>query len=243
MGAFRLAGPVASGSSLESDQRSGKAGDSRAGALLKRIGLLGRSNGFGGFALVAIGRLGAADDRPFIVEADMPPAVREEFQAGGDFTSCSLMVRLHLSTMAFGFDVGRSCLDGVSLPSGIVVDDGPIDALFARVGVAGGYCVPVHTVDGRRGAIVFGGRRGEAGQSYPQLVHLAQMLFEDLARARPQLLLPPKRRLGEIERAAFDLMREGLTIADAAAALGLSPIAFGHLLRSVNTKVAPPVSR
>lgn len=202
-----------------------------AEAARRRLGWLGRNHGFQYYAIVALGRRGG--EQPVIVDTDLPQSALADLATCGPLGACSVFARLRLSTLPFGWDSGRDCLDGFDVPTALSYDDSVHDAALKGNGILGGYCVPVHAVDGRRGVVFFLGGRPEAGSHYTALTTAALELFADIIAAEPDLLTIGPSLANERDRQLLLMLRDGLPMADIAAALGLSDIGLRKVLANL----------
>ncbi len=196
-----------------------------------RLGWLGRNSGFGYFAVIMFGQ------SPDVIESDIPPEFLQAIFSAGEFGHCSMFARLARSTVAFGWDVGRNCLEDQHVPDEVEYNDAVYVPVLRPAGINGGFCVPVHTVRGERGVIVFLGPRDEFDNDYPGLVLAAQAQFDRLAESHPRFSKPVGRPIGSLETRILSSLRKGQTIDEAAKETKLSPVSVSHILAASITKL------
>lgn len=206
----------------EPSVRTGQTGTNAASEMQisRRFAWLGSSHNFHQFAVIDLPRDGNGKMCPEILLTNFSDTFLEIISDAGDLGTCSLFGHLDVSTAPFGWDVGAPVvIDGA--PSVADIADEEFDELLESVGIGGGYCVPVHSRNGRRTVVIYFSSAAQNQRQYAALVLSTLLLFDEV----DAVLRPQEADQISLPQHEIDLLRglaDGKSLSDLSASTGYS---------------------
>ncbi len=176
------------------------------------------SHGFHEFTVLDISPKMSGAMKPIIQLASFSDTFIRQVEETGELGTCTLFERLGTSTVPFAWEIGGQTTPLTNPPSAEL----GINNLLSGTGIKYGYCVPVHSALGKRGAVLYFGKERQFAEKHPALVLKTMRSYELYINLFSQPARQPQLGLSTLELKCLQAIAAGKTVSEIAKMVSLS---------------------
>ncbi len=191
------------------------------------------THGFHEFTVLDISQKMTGTLKPIIQLASFSDTFINQVEEAGELGTCTLFERLGTSTVPFAWEIGGQTPPLASPPSAEL----GINNLLSGIGIKCGYCIPVHSALGKRGAVLSFGKERQFAEEHPALVLKIVKSYELYINQLSQPAKQPQLGLSTLELKCLQSIAAGKTVSQTAKMVSLSDLAVNCCIVTATKKL------
>ncbi|MCP4071730.1 MAG: helix-turn-helix transcriptional regulator [Hyphomicrobiales bacterium] len=192
-----------------------------------------QSHGFHEFTVLDISQKMSGMMRPTIQLASFSDTFVKQVEETGDLGTCTLFERLDISTVPFAWEIGGRTTPLASPTSAEL----GINNLLSGIDIKCGYCVPVHSALGKRGAVLYFRKERQFAEKHPALVLNTMRTYELYINLFSQYASQPQLGLSTLELKCLQSIAAGKTVSETAKMVSLSDHTVNYCIAAATRKL------